>query len=116
MTQQDQVNNLFKEITLQSDIKYVFDDGFCKYIVYDSRGTLFVIGFNKETKKYGFGRTPLMLREYAKADLPTNIMPDYASLYTIVARGYRIYQTLQREFRPISDFLDMLSRLSGKGR
>ena len=92
----NRVNNLFYRILNQSQVKYAFVNGFDKYIVCDNRGTLFVVGYNPETKKYGLGRTKLMLQEYAKEGLPVDVMPDFPLVYkqAETSHYYYVYKSL----------------------
>ena len=109
MTTEKDVDKLFVDILTESHIQRTSKNGFDKYIIYNDKGTLFVIGFNKKINKYGFGRTPLMLAEYRRIHLPENILPDYRVLYTRVGYAYQVY----KEAKPLFDLVD---RLSGKKR
>ncbi len=109
MTEKTNINKLFTDTLTKSDIKHVVVDGFDKYIIYNDEGTLFVVGFNKEINKYGFGRTPLMLAEYKHANIPTDILPNYQLLYAHIGRIYQVY----KEAKPLFDLID---RFSGKKR
>ena len=106
MTTRTKVDNLFIEVLKKSDIRHVFVNGFDKYIVYDKRGTLFVIGRNPKTNQHGFGRTPLMMKEYQRVQLPTDILPDYPVLYSQIEHIYEIYRTVTSEFQSIFDMID----------
>ena len=111
MTQKEQVNDLFLKILRQSKISHTFANGFDKYIVYNENGSLFSVGFNKTIKKYGIGRTDFMLKEYNKANLPTEIMPDAPYLYNEVIKRYDTYNSMAQEFQSI---FDLLNRFTGK--
>ena len=67
------------------------------------------MGFNPITKQYGFGRTPLMLQEYKRARLSTNIMPDYAPLYKYIERTYKVREKLRAETKSIFDVIDIFT-------
>lgn len=113
MIQNEQVNNLFIKILCQSEIDYTYANGFYKYIVYNDKGSLFSIGFNKNIKKYGFGRTELMLKEYKKNGLSTEIKPDFPYLYNETLKRYDIYKTMGKEFQSV---FDLLNRFTGRKR
>ena len=107
MTTKKEVEKLFLDTLTKSEIKRVYVNGFDKYIIYNDFGTLFVVGFNSKTGEHGFGRTPLMLQEYEKAGLSTNIFPDYGVLYVHVACVHAKYKELSEKLKPIFDFVDM---------
>lgn len=107
MTITKEVEKLFLDTLEKSEIKRVYANGFEKYIIYNKFGTLFVVGFNSQTGKHGFGRTPLMLQEYKKVGLSTSIFPDYRVLYVHVACVHAKYKELSEKLKPIFDFVDM---------
>lgn len=109
MTDKTNIDKLFMDILTKSDIKRVFVEGFDKYIIYNDKGTLFVVGFNQKTNKYGFGRTPLMLAEYKHANISIDILPEYPLLYARIGRIYQVY----KEAKPLFDLVD---NFSGKKR
>ena len=106
MTQNDKVNDLFENALAESEIKHFSICGFDKYIVYNERGTLFVFWFNKDTKKCFLGRTKLMMKKYARAKLPSDVMPDYGFVYNMTVRWYNAQKRLSRDFDRILNILD----------
>lgn len=106
MDAQTKIDNLFIEVLKKSDIKHAFVNGFDTYTIYNKQGTLFVIGHNPKTSQYRFDRTPLMMKEYERTQLPTNILPDHTVLYSKIERIYKIYRTVIGEFQPIFDMID----------
>ena len=105
MTQNDKVNDLFKNTLTESEIKHFFIRGFDKYIVCDEVGTLFVLWVNKDTQKYILGRTKLMLKKYSMAKIPSDVMPNPEYLYSMILRNYKIQERLDRELKPVFDVL-----------
>ena len=107
MTTKKDLEKLFSDTLTKSEIEHVYAaNGFDKYIVYNDFGKLFVVGFNSQTGKYGFGRQPLMLQEYKKAGFSTGILPDYKVLYVNVACVYSKREELKAKAKPIFDFID----------
>ena len=111
MLENEQINDFFQNIIFKSKITHTVSNGFDKYIVYNDNGSLFSIGFNKTIKKYGFGRTELMLKEYKKHNLSPEKMPDFPVVYNDVIRIYETHQTMSSEFKSI---FDLLNRFTGK--
>ena len=116
MTQKEQVYDLFQNIIFKSMISHTNTNGFDKYIVYNDNGSLFSIGFNKKIKKYGFGRTELMLQEYQKHNVPIEIMPDFPCIYNEVMKRFDTHQSMYGEFKSIFDLLNRFSGQNGKKR
>ena len=111
MIQNEKVNDLFQEITGKSKIRHFVSNGFDKYVIYNDSGSFFSVGFNKTIKKYGLGRTELMLQEYKKRNLLIETMPDIPVVYNFVVQRYDIYKSMSREF----NFLfDLINRFTGK--
>ena len=106
MTQNDKVDDLFKNVLMESDIKHFSVCGFDKYIVSGISGTLFVIWFDKANERYALMRTTLMKKKYKEANLPFDVLPDYELLYYQTARGHRIQEKIERETKPIFNVLD----------
>ena len=106
MTQNDKVNNLFKNALMESDIKHFSVCGFDKYIASDTYGTLFVIWFDKANERYALLRTSLMKKKYEDAKLPFDILPNYGLLYCQTVRGYKVQKQFERKFKLISNVLD----------
>ena len=106
MIQNDQVNDLFEKALTESEIKHFFICGFDKYIVYNEKGTLFVVRMNKKDEKYFLGRTKLMKEKYVRAKLSFDIMPDCEFLCNMTVRGYRMQERLDRELKKIFNVLD----------
>ena len=106
MTPNDKVDNLFKNVLMESDIKHFSVCGFDKYIVSGMGGTLFVIWFDKANERYALMRTTLMKKKYKDAKLPFNILPNYVLLYCQTVRGYKVQKQFERRFKSITNVLD----------
>lgn len=80
---------LLKSLLKKCIIKQNTVDGFEKYTILDSRGSLFTVGFNKTAKKYGFGRSKIGREKLAIYGITDKNLPDYQSIYNVVKRQYQ---------------------------
>ncbi len=81
--------DLLKLLLKKSAIKRQSVNGFDKYTVFNTDGSLFSIGFNSETNKHGFGRTQKGIKELAKYGINDSNTPDFPSIYSETKAQYQ---------------------------
>ena len=75
------VKKIFDNIIPYVDISFKMHQGFETYIAHGFGDKFYAIGYNPETKKYGFQRYEPMLAMQNHLDIPLSSKPDYENLY-----------------------------------
>ena len=89
------VSVIYNEILIDSDIVLQMRGNFETYMVMNSGVSGFAIGYDENTKKYGFKRYELVETFYKICEISQDKKPDYADLYKKTKEYYTAQAALE---------------------
>ena len=82
------VKNIFDQLVPYVDVSFKMHKGFETYIAHGFGDKFYCVGYNPDTKQYGFQRYEPMISMYDYLGIPSSSKPDYQKLYDRTKQMY----------------------------